>query len=68
MKIRPKLVLTFSMIFVIAFAASSYVVHTTMVSTLLDSGLSDEQVDSILGETRNSITAASVIIGTVAIH
>jgi len=67
MKIRPKLVITFSVIFVIAFAASSYVTHTTMVSSLTNSGVSDEQVDSILGETRNSITAASVIIGAVAI-
>ncbi len=67
MKIRPKLVITFSMIFVIAFAASSYVVHTTMVSTLLNSGLSDQQVNSILEETRNSIIVASVIIGAVAI-
>ncbi len=67
MKIRPKLVITFSVIFVIAFTTSSYVAHTTMVSSLTNSGVSDEQVDSILGETRNSITAASVIIGAVAI-
>jgi len=67
MKIRPKLVITFSVIFVISFAASSFVAHTTMVSSLTNSGVSDEQVDSILGETRNSITAASVIIGAVAI-
>ena len=67
MKIRPKLVITFSVIFVISFAASSFVAHTTMVSSLTNSGVSDEQVDSILEETRNSITAASVIIGAVAI-
>jgi len=67
MKIRPKLVITFSVIFVIAFGASSYVAHTTMVSTLINSGVSDEQVETILGETRNSITAVSVIIGAVAI-
>ena len=67
MKIRPKLVLTFSMIFVIAFAVSSYVTHTTIVSFLIDSGLSDEQVVSILEETRNSIIATSVIIGAAAV-
>ena len=67
MKIRPKLVLTFSMMFVIAFAASSYVTHTTMVSFLIDSGLSDEQVASILEETRNSIVATPIIIGAAAV-
>ncbi len=67
MKIRPKLVLTFSVIFVIAFAASSYVTHTTMESSLLSSGFSDEQVASILEETRNSISVTSVIIGVTAI-
>jgi len=67
MKIRPKLVLTFSVIFVIAFAASSFVTHTTMESSLLSSGFSDEQVASILAETRNSISSASVIIGVTAI-
>ncbi len=67
MKIRPKLVLTFSMIFVIAFAASAYIAHTTMESSLINSGLTDEQVASILGEIRNSIATASVIIGAVAI-
>jgi len=67
MKIRPKLVLTFSVIFVIAFAVSSYVAHTTMESSLLSSGLSDELVASILGETRTSIAAASVIIGAFAV-
>ncbi len=67
MKIRPKLVLTFSMIFVIAFAASSYVTHTTMVSFLIDSGMSDEQVASILEETRNSIVSTSIIIGAAAV-
>ena len=67
MKIRPKLVMTFSIIFVISFAASSYVGHTTMVSSLINSGVSDEQVDSIIGETRISIIIVSVIIGTVAV-
>ncbi len=67
MKIRPKLVLTFSMIFVIAFAASSYVAHTIIVSSLIDSGLSDEQVASILEETTNSIVATSIIIGAAAV-
>jgi len=56
MKIRPKLVLTFSMIFVIAFTVSSYVTHTTMAPFLINSGLSDEQVASILEEIRTSIT------------
>jgi len=67
MKIRLKLVLTFSMIFVIAFAVSSYVTHIPMVSFLIDSGLSDEQVASILEETRNSIVATSIIIGATAV-
>ncbi len=67
MKIRPKLVLTFSMIFVIAFAVSSYITHTTMVSFFIDSGLSDEQVASILEETRNSIVATPIIIGAAAV-
>jgi len=67
MKIRPKLVLTFSVIFVIAFAVSSYVAHTTMASSLINSGLSDEQTASILGEIRTSIIVTSVIIGAIAI-
>jgi len=67
MKIRLKLVLTFSMIFVIAFAASSYVTQTVIVSSLINSGLSDEQVASILEEIRTSIIATSVIIDAVAV-
>jgi len=67
MKIRPKLVLTFSVIFVFAFAASSYVAHTTMESSLISSGMSVEQTASILDGIRNSIMATSAIIGAVAI-
>jgi len=67
MKIRPKLVLTFSIIFVIAFAASSYIAHTTIQSALNSSGLSDEQTSSILDEIRTSIMASSFIIGAIAV-
>ncbi len=67
MKVRPKLVLCFSMIFVVAFAASSYVAHTTIESSLLSSGLSDKQTTSILDEIGTSIGIAAAVIGTASI-
>jgi len=67
MKIRPKIVLCFSMIFVTAFAASSYVAHTTIESSLLSSGLSDEQVASILEEIGTAIGIALAVIGAGAV-
>ncbi len=67
MKVRPKLVLCFSMIFVISFAASSYVAHTTIETSLLNSGLSDQQVASILEEIGTSIGIAAAVIGTVSV-
>jgi len=67
MKLRPKLILTFSMIFVIAFATLSYNAHITIESSLLSSGLSDEQIDSILSEVGISILTISTIIGIGAV-
>ena len=67
MKVRPKLVLTFSMIFVIAFATSSYLAHTTIQSSLQGSGISDEKVTSILDEVASTIGIASAVIGGGAI-
>ncbi len=68
MKIRPKLVLTFSTIFVIAFAVSSYVAHTSMESSIIRyTGLSYTQTAALLEGIRTSIIAASVIIGAVVV-
>jgi len=67
MKLRPKLILTFSMIFIIAFAILSYNAHTTIESFLLSSGLSDELVASILGEVGISTLIISTIIGIGAV-
>jgi len=67
MKIRPKLVLSFSLIFIIAFVVSSYVVHTTIQSSLQNSGMSDEEATNLLGEIGTSIGITSAFIGAVAI-
>ena len=67
MRVRPKLVLTFSIIFVVAFSASSYIAHTTIQSSLVGSGLSEEQIASILEDIGSSIGIASAIIGAGAI-
>jgi len=67
MKIRPKLILTFSIIFVVAFAASSYVAHFTINLSLQGTELSNEQTTSILNEIGTSIGIASVAIGTAAV-
>jgi len=67
MKLRPKLILTFSMIFVIAFVILSYNAHTTLEASLLSSGLSDERVASILSEVGISTLIISTIIGTGAV-
>jgi signal transduction histidine kinase len=67
MKIRPKLILTFSVIFVVAFTGSSYVAHNTIQSSLQDTELSNEQTTSILDEIGASIGIASAAIGTVAV-
>jgi len=67
MKIRPKLVLTFSLIFVLAFTSSSYIAHTTIESSLLSSGLSDEQTASTLEKIGTSIGITSAIIGIAAV-
>jgi len=67
MKIRPKLVFSFSVIFVSAFIASSYIAHTTIQSSLVGSGLSDEQALSVLENVGISIGTVSAIIGTAAI-
>jgi len=66
-KVRPKLVLTFSIIFIAAFVTSSYIAHTTIQSSLVDSGLSDEHIVSILENIGASIGIASAIIGGGAI-
>ena len=67
MKVRPKLVLTFSAILILAFSTSSYTAHTTIQSTLLGSGMSEEQSTSILEEIGTSIGIVSAIIGIIAI-
>jgi len=67
MKVRPKLVITFSMIFVIAFATSSYLAHTTIESSLQGSGIPDEKTASILEEVASTIGIASAVIGGGAI-
>jgi len=67
MRVRPKLVLTFSIIFIIAFSASSYIAHTTIQSSLNGSGLSNEQTTSLLENIGLSIAIASAIIGAGAI-
>jgi len=67
MKIRPKLIVTFSLIFVIAFVAFSYIAHTTIESALLRSGLSEEEASSALADIGSTILAATAIIGTVAV-
>jgi len=67
MKIRPKLVLTFSLIFVIAFTSSSYIAHTTIEPSLLGSGLSNERAALVLGNIGTSIGVASAIIGAIAV-
>jgi len=66
-KIRPKLVLSFSAIFVFAFISSSYIAHITIQSSLGGLGLSDEQVLSVLENIGMSIGVVSAIIGTAAI-
>jgi len=67
MKVRPKLIVTFSIIFVVAFAASSYVAHSTIESSLQGTNLPDEQTTLILAEIGNSIAIASAVIGTGAV-
>jgi len=66
-KIRPKLVFSFSAIFVFAFISSSYIAHITIQSSLVDSGLSEEQVLSVLENIGMSIGVVSALIGTAAI-
>jgi len=67
MKVRPKLIVTFSIIFVVAFAASSYVAHSTIESSLQGTNLPDEQTTLVLAEIGNSIAIASAVIGTGAV-
>ena len=67
MRVRPKLVLTFSIIFIVAFSTSSYIAHITIQSSLVGSGLSEEETGSILGSIGSSIGIASAIIGGGAI-
>jgi signal transduction histidine kinase len=67
MKVRPKLILTFSLIFIVAFAASSFIAHSTIASALQGTGLSNEQVTSMLTNIGTTIAAASAIIGTCAV-
>ncbi len=55
------------MIFVIAFAASSYIAHTTIASSLQGSGMSDEKAASILAEIGTTIGIASAVIGAGAV-
>jgi len=67
MKIRLKIILSFSLIFVVAFMTSSYLAHITIESSLLSSGLSEMQTASILNEVGNSIGIVSLVIGIGAI-
>jgi len=67
MKLRTKIILTFSMIFIITFATLSYNAHTTIESSLLSAGLSGELVASILSEVGISTLILSTIIGIGAI-
>ncbi len=67
MKLRTKIILTFSMIFIIAFATLSYNAHTAIELSLLNSGLSDELVASILSEVGISTLIISTIIGIGAV-
>jgi len=67
MKVRPKLIVTFSIIFIVAFVASSFVAHSTIESSLRDTDLSDEQTTSILAQIGASIGIASALIGTGAV-
>jgi len=67
MKVRPKIVLCFSLIFVVAFVISSYLAHITIESSLLGSGLSDMQTASVLDEVGTLLGIAFVIIGIGAI-
>jgi len=67
MKVRPKMVLCFSLIFVVAFVTSSYLAHITIESSLLGSGLSKMQTASVLNKVGTSVGIASIAIGTVAI-
>jgi len=67
MKLRPKLILTFSMIFIISFTILSYNAHITIKSSLLNSGLSDELIDSILSEVGILTLIISTIIGIGAV-
>jgi signal transduction histidine kinase len=55
------------MIFIIAFATLSYNAHSTIESSLLNSGLPDELVASILSEVGISTLILSTIIGIGAI-
>ncbi len=67
MKVRPKIVLCFTLIFVVTFSASSYLAHTTIQSSLLNSGLSDMQTASVLNEVGTLVGIASLTIGMGAI-
>ena len=67
MKVRPKLIVTFSIIFVVAFASSSYVAHSTIESSLQGTNLPDEQTTLVLAEIGTSIAIASAVIGTGAV-
>jgi len=67
MKVRPKIVLCFSLIFVVAFVISSYLAHIAIESSLLGSGLSDMQTASVLNEVGTLLGIAFVIIGIGAI-
>jgi len=67
MKIRPKILLSFSLIFVTAFIISSYLAHITIESSLHSSGLSNMQTASVLNEVGTSVGIASAVIAIVAI-
>jgi len=67
MKVRPKIILCFSMIFIVAFVTSSYLAHITIKSSLLSSGLSDMQTASVLNEVGALLGIAFAIIGIGAI-
>jgi signal transduction histidine kinase len=67
MKVRPKIIICFSAIFVAAFVLSSYLAHITIESSLLSSGLSNMQTASVLNEVGTSIGIVSAVIGIIVI-
>jgi signal transduction histidine kinase len=67
MKVRLKLIATFTTIFIIAFTASSYVAHITIKSALENTELSNEEITLILENIGVSVGITSAVIGIGAV-